>query len=62
MKHLSSFALTHATVLALVVSVFLMDGCAHRQRDTFPDTQDATAPAPLPHTERGTSTAKDSRP
>lgn len=46
MKYLSSFAVTHATVLALVVCVFLMDGCVHRQGDPTPDAQNAPAPAP----------------
>lgn len=62
MKYPSSFAVTHATVLSLVVCVFLMDGCAHRQRDASPGTRDTTAPAPLTYTEQGRSAAKDSRP
>lgn len=39
-RPLSSFAVTHATVLALVVGVFLIDGCAHRQ-------QPSGTPAPV---------------
>lgn len=47
----SNFAVAHATVLALVVGVFLMDGCAHRQPDAPLNAPDAPAP-----------TAKGSRP
>ncbi|WP_432731326.1 hypothetical protein [Variovorax sp. W6] len=46
-KYLSSFAVTHATVLALVVGVFLMDGCAHRQTQAGAGATNAhVAPAP----------------
>ncbi|WP_164546840.1 MULTISPECIES: hypothetical protein [unclassified Variovorax] len=62
MKYLSSFAVTHATVLALMVCVFLMDGCAHRQRGALPGARGAAAPPPLPNIERETSTARNSRP
>jgi hypothetical protein len=51
-KFLSSFAVAHAAVLAMVVGVFLMDGCAHRQPDMSP-----SAPAALAST-----LAKDSNP
>jgi hypothetical protein len=43
-KHLSSFPIAHTAVLALVVGVFLVDGCAHK-----PDRYDTLAtPADLP--------------
>jgi hypothetical protein len=44
-KFLSSFAVTHAAVLALVVGVFLVDGCAHRQPGASPNAAAAPAPA-----------------
>jgi hypothetical protein len=37
-KHLSSFPIAHAAVLALVIGVFLVDGCAHK-----PDRYDTLA-------------------
>lgn len=45
MKYLSSFAIAHAAVLALVVGVFLIDGCMnrtdHRCTLTAPDAPSA---------------------
>lgn len=50
MKYLSSFAATHAIVIALVIGVFLIDGCAHRLPRTglkAADAPDASASASL---------------
>lgn len=47
MKNLfSNFAVAHAAVLALVVGVFLLDGCAHKQADTPLNASDTAASAP----------------
>jgi hypothetical protein len=46
MKYLSSFAVAHAAVLAMVVGVFLMDGCAHRQPGASPNAPAALASTP----------------
>jgi hypothetical protein len=76
MKYLSSFAAAHAAVIALVIGVFLIDGCAHRQARTgpnapnlrdardardVPDVPDAPALA-FPNPQGRATTAKGARP
>jgi hypothetical protein len=67
MKYLSSFAAAHAAVIALVIGVFLIDGCAHRQARTGPnapnlrDARDAPASA-FPNPQGRSTTAKGARP
>jgi hypothetical protein len=70
MKYLSSFAAAHAAVIALVIGVFLIDGCAHRQARTGPnapnlrdarDVPDAPALA-FPNPQGRATTAKGARP
>ncbi|SEK15896.1 MULTISPECIES: hypothetical protein [unclassified Variovorax] len=73
MKYLSSFAAAHAAVIALVIGVFLIDGCAHRQARTGPnapnlrDARDARdvpdVPAlAFPNPQGRATTAKGARP
>jgi hypothetical protein len=73
MKYLSSFAAAHAAVIALVIGVFLIDGCAHRQARTGPnapnlrdardarDARDVPASA-SPDPQGRATTAKGARP